>query len=138
MSARCIGIIIGMSATLLLAACNVRVERAGADSGAGAGQRDTHPPAFVGRWVRLREDRTWGDTLELRRDGSVAGSQGHAVPPGSSWSIREGAVSQFCARDPREGGYCQTFQLQGDTLRLDNGPNPQTVFRRVSSSAPST
>ena len=138
MIVRHIGIPIALAATALVSACTARVERGGPDTGLAAGQRDTYPPEFVGQWVRLREDRTWGDTLDFRADGSMGGSQGHAVPPGSTWSIRQGDVSQFCARDPREGGYCRTFQLNGDTLRLDGGPNPQTVFRRVSSSTPAT
>src|SRR6476469_6301245 len=128
MIVRLVGIRIALAATALMSACTVRRERGGPDTGLAAGQRDTHPSEFIGQWVRLRADRTWGDTLDFRADGSMGGSQGHAVPPGSTGSIRQGDVSQFSALEPREGGYCQTFQLQGDTLRLDSGPNPQTVF----------
>ena len=138
MITRLVGICIALAATVFVGACSVNVERGGPDTGVAAGQHDTHPPALIGRWVRLRDDRTWGDTLAFQGDGSVGGSRGHNVPPGSTWSVREGDVSQFCARDPREGGYCRTFQLSGDTLFLDNGPNPRTVFRRVTSAAPST
>lgn len=91
-----------------------------------------HPSQLVGRWVRLREDSTWGDTLVYLADGRVLGSTGHAVPPSARWGIKAGAggIRQFCAADAKEG-YCQTFQLQDSALILDGGPAGPTIFRRA-------
>ena len=50
-----------------------------------------HPKELVGRWVRAREDSTWGDTLTYVGDGSVLGSTGHAVPAGAWWVYEERA-----------------------------------------------
>ncbi len=91
----------------------------------------TEPAELIGRWVRWREDRTWGDTLEYRADGHVAGSQGHAVPSSARWGVRAGPPRQACFWDASEGGMCRTFELHGDTLLLDNGPAAPTIFRRA-------
>ena len=91
----------------------------------------TRPTELVGRWVRMREDRTWGDTLEYLADGHVAGSQGHAGPPSARWGVKAGPPRQACFWDASEGGMCRTFELRGDTLSLDSGPSAPTIFRRV-------
>ena len=89
-----------------------------------------HPKELVGRWVRAREDSTWGDTLTYVGDGSVIGSTGHAVPGGAWWGVQGTSVREFCAGDPSVT-YCQTFRLEGDRMILGGGPNGATVFRRV-------
>ena len=91
-----------------------------------------HPREFVGRWVRLRDDRSWGDTLEYLADGRVLGSVGHPVPASARWGVRRAPRRQpeFCAADEREG-YCQTYRFEGQTLVLGGGPNGPSYFRRA-------
>src|SRR4051812_30180768 len=70
---------------------------------------------FVGQWVRLREDSTWGDTLNYLQNGRVLGSTGHDVPQSAQWGVRDGpsGTREFCAADEREG-YCETFRFEGE------------------------
>jgi hypothetical protein len=92
----------------------------------------SQPQELIGRWIRLRENGTWGDTLVYLEDGRVLGSQGHPVPKSARWRVKDagGASPQFCAMDEREG-YCQSFRVSADTLVLGGGPYGVTVFRRV-------
>jgi hypothetical protein len=92
----------------------------------------TQPSEFVGRWVRLREDSTWGDTLQYLADGRVLGSSGHPVPPSARWGVRARLAGsrEFCAADNKEG-YCQTFRLVDSVMVLDGGPSGPTYFRRA-------
>ena len=97
-----------------------------------------HPSAFVGRWVRLREDGTWGDTMEFRPDGSVRGSTGYNVPPALQWEVTRdsstaagAAEPRFCARVGQMGGFCRPFRVQADEFELIGGPGGNTRFRRV-------
>lgn len=82
--------------------------------------------------MRLREDGTWGDTLEYLADGRVLGSTGHPVPASARWGVRDGPAGgrQFCAADGKEGG-CTTFRVEGATMVSDGGPYGPTYFRRV-------
>ena len=109
------------------AACN----RAPAPAAAGAAALE-HPAALVGRWVRLRNDGSWGDTLVYRPDGQVLGSTGHPVPPSARWGTRAGPLNsqEFCAGDAANA-YCQTYRFAGDTLWVGGGPLGPTAFRRV-------
>jgi hypothetical protein len=89
-----------------------------------------HPASLVGRWVRLREDQTWGDTLVYLPTGQVLGSTGHQVPDSARWWVETRATGRlFCAADA-EQGYCQSFHLVGDELLLTT-PAGATTFRRV-------
>lgn len=91
-----------------------------------------HPVDLVGRWVRLREDSTWGDTLEYLADGRVLGSTGHPVPTNAGWGVRADPLNsrEFCAADEREGS-CQTYRFQDSIMVLDGGPAGPSYFRRV-------
>jgi hypothetical protein len=92
----------------------------------------TQPSELVGRWVRLREDSTWGDTLQYLSDGRVLGSSGHSVPSSARWGVRAGlaGTKEFCAADEKEG-YCQTFHLEDSVMVVDGGPSGSTYFRRA-------
>lgn len=92
----------------------------------------TQPASLVGRWVRLRDDGTWGDTLDYRPDGRVLGSQGHEVPPSARWGVRPGPLGsqELCAADATVA-YCQTFRFVADTMLLGGGPRGPTRFRRA-------
>ena len=104
---------------------------AACEKASGRPETYSHPADLVGRWVRLREDSTWGDTLEYLADGRVHGSTGHAVPSSARWGVKgEGRLAQFCAGDST-AAYCQTYQLAGDQLQLAGGPFGPTYFRRV-------
>ena len=107
---------------LLLTACSQRAEQAAVIS---------HPTEFVGRWVRQRDDKSWGDTLDLRSDGSVGGSSHNPVPASAKWGVKQTALaSEFCAVDAKEGS-CQTFQFVDSLLVVGGGPNGKSIFRRV-------
>lgn len=92
-----------------------------------------HPSKLTGRWVRLKRDSTWGDTMEFRSDGSMRGSMGYPVPPNLKWEVKrdEKAPPQFCATVTGEGGFCRPYTLSGDRLEMIGGPDGKTVFRRV-------
>ncbi|HKN67028.1 MAG TPA: hypothetical protein VJW73_12175, partial [Gemmatimonadaceae bacterium] len=92
----------------------------------------THPAELVGRWVRFREDSTWGDTLQYLADGRVLGSEGHAVPAEARWGVKPGPLGsqEFCAADDREG-YCQTFHFQDSVMVVGGGPEGPSYFRRA-------
>lgn len=122
----------------LLLACDVHRERGGPVSFQDGLVGASHPASFVGRWVRWRDDHTWGDTLEFRADGGVTGSSEVAMPPTARWWVRDDDVPQYCAGDAQSGGYCRTYRIRGDTLLLDGGPNGNTVFRRLRESVPAT
>jgi hypothetical protein len=122
----------------LFVACEARVERGGPASLEEGLSGASHPSSFVGRWVRWRDDRTWGDTLDFRADGSVSGSNGLGLPPTARWWVRDNDVPQYCAGDEQSGGYCRTYRMKGDTLLLDGGPGGNTLFRRVRDSVPAT
>jgi hypothetical protein len=92
----------------------------------------TQPPELLGRWVRLRADSTWGDTLEYLASGQVRGSQGHSVPPTARWGVKAGPAGtrQFCAGDEKDA-YCQTFRFEDSVMVLGGGPSGPSYFRRV-------
>ena len=104
------------------AACGDRQEE---DSG-------PHPAALAGRWVRLREGGTWGDTMEFRPDGTVRGSAGYAVPTGLKWEVtRDSATGpRFCVA-VSGSGFCRPYRLADGELEMIGGPNGNTRFRRV-------
>jgi hypothetical protein len=90
-----------------------------------------HPTALTGRWVRLKEDGTWGDTMDFLPDGTVRGSADHPVPTSLRWTVeRDSTGEQFCARD-ESGGFCRPYHLKDGQLELIGGPSGHTVFRRV-------
>ena len=101
-----------------------------ADSSAVGG--GPHPREFTGRWVRLREDRTWGDTMEFAADGSLHGSAGYPIPPSLRWEVKRDSsgAAQYCANQGTEG-FCRTYRFSGDTLEMVGGPQGNTLFRRV-------
>ena len=100
---------------------------------ADASQRDpAHPGELAGRWLRLRADGSWGDTMTFSPDGTLLGSQGYPVPPSLQWKVKPDAngVPQYCVA--QEGnGFCRSFTISGDTLQLLGGPQGTTTFRRV-------
>jgi hypothetical protein len=91
-----------------------------------------HPAQFVGKWVRLRSDGTWGDTLEYLADGRVVGSVGHPVPLTDRWVVVRSKLAGegFCAGAPTKPA-CQPFRLDGDTLLVLGRVADPTYFRRV-------
>ena len=91
-----------------------------------------HPETFVGRWVRLREDKTWGDTMEFMPDGSMRGSTGYPIPPTLQWEVKRDAsgTPQYCAMQANIG-FCRNYRFSGDTLEMFGGPRGNTIFRRV-------
>jgi hypothetical protein len=91
-----------------------------------------HPANLLGRWVRLREDQSWGDTMEFKPDGSLGGSAGYKIPPTLRWEIKRDAngKAQYCATQV-DMGFCRDYRLSGDTLEMLGGPRGKTVFRRV-------
>ena len=101
--------------------------------GASQQTRVTHPAQLTGRWVRLREDGTWGDTMDFRPDGTLSGSAGYPVPPGLRWEVKRDPAAglQFCARESSGGGFCRPYRLAGGRLELIGGPSGHTIFRRV-------
>ena len=119
MTARSIACALGI--TLLCAAC------------ADSAQRDpAHPDYLTGRWLRLRPDNSWGDTMTFSADGTLRGSQGYPVPPSLRWDVKLDANGkpQYCAAQG-PNGFCRDFTMSGDTLRLFGGPQGNTTFRRV-------
>jgi hypothetical protein len=91
-----------------------------------------HPTNLLGRWVRLRENQSWGDTMEFRPDGSMRGSAGYVIPPTLHWEIKRDArgTAQYCATQA-DIGFCRNYRLSGDTLEMFGGPRGNTIFRRV-------
>ena len=91
-----------------------------------------HPENLTGRWVRLREDKTWGDTMEFRPDGSMRGSAGYPIPPTLTWEVKRDSsgAQQYCAMQGTIG-FCRIYRLSGDTLQMFGGPRGNTTFRRV-------
>ena len=91
-----------------------------------------HPANLLGRWVRLREDQSWGDTMEFKSDGSLGGSTGYKIPPTLRWEIKRDAngKAQYCATQT-DMGFCRDYRLSGDTLEMLGGPRGKTIFRRV-------
>lgn len=98
----------------------------------GVQSNSPHPSNLVGRWVRLREDQTWGDTMEFKPDGSMRGSSTYPIPPTLSWEIKRdaGGTAQYCATQAGTG-FCRNYKLSGDTLYMFGGPRGNTTFRRV-------
>jgi hypothetical protein len=92
----------------------------------------THPAELTGRWVRLRKDGTWGDTMVFRADGSVRGSAGYVVPAGLRWRVNPDTTGGrvFCA-EVYGTGFCRPYRLRAGTLELVGGPQGTTVFRRA-------
>ena len=100
---------------------------------ADSAQRDpAHPDYIAGRWVRLRPDNSWGDTMTFTPDGTLLGSQGYPVPPSLRWEVKKDAkgTPQYCAAQG-PNGFCRDFSISGDTLRMIGGPQGNTTFRRV-------
>ena len=93
---------------------------------------DSHPAELVGRWVRLRADQSWGDTMEFRPDGKLLGSTGYPVPARLEWQVKRNAdgVLEYCAAEGGNG-FCRAYHLDGDTLDMIGGPQGNTIFRRV-------
>ena len=91
-----------------------------------------HPSSLLGRWVRLREDQSWGDTMEFKPDGSLGGSVGYKIPPSLRWEIKRdvNGKAQYCATQA-DIGFCRDYRLSGDTLEMIGGPRGKTIFRRV-------
>jgi hypothetical protein len=91
-----------------------------------------HPTIFLGRWVRQREDKSWGDTMEFRQDGSMRGSAGYPIPPTLRWEIKRNpaGTAQYCAAQGSIG-FCRDYRLSGDTLEMFGGPRGNTIFRRA-------
>jgi len=106
---------------LLLAGC--------ADS---APRDPAHPDYLSGRWLRLRPDNSWGDTMTFSPDGTLLGSTGYPVPPSLRWEVKpdaSGALQYCAAQGPN--GFCRRFTMSGDTLHMVGGPQGSTTFRRV-------
>ena len=112
-------------AALLAAACS---------DAAGRAPVTPHPAQLVGRWVRLREDSTWGDTMSFMPDGTLRGSVGYEVPPGLTWRVERDSITggppRYCATQWGRG-FCRPYRLTHDTLELLDGTRGPTLFRRV-------
>jgi hypothetical protein len=82
--------------------------------------------------VRLREDRTWGDTMEFAADGRLHGSVGYPVPPSLTWEVKRDSsgTAEYCAMQGSEG-FCRPYRFSGDTLEMIGGSRGNTLFRRV-------
>jgi hypothetical protein len=91
-----------------------------------------HPGALVGRWERQISEKTWGDTLDFRADGTIGGVVSNPVPATARWYVQRNALGTetFCAINKEESS-CQTFAISGDLLTLRSGPTKLTTFRRV-------
>jgi hypothetical protein len=91
-----------------------------------------HPANLTGRWLRLREDGTWGDTMQFKPDGSLAGSTGYPIPPTLRWEVKRDAkgTAQYCAAQGNDG-FCRDYRISGDTLVMIGGSHGSTTFRRV-------
>ena len=92
----------------------------------------SHPDYLTGRWLRLRPDNSWGDTMTFSPDGALIGSEGYPVPPSLRWEVKKDAhgTLQYCAAQG-PNGFCRDFSISGDTLRMLGGPQGNTTFRRV-------
>jgi hypothetical protein len=90
-----------------------------------------HPPELTGKWVRLRADGTWGDTLSYLADGGVRGSPGHPIPASARWVVvrSKAAGEGFCVGDDRDRS-CRPFRLEGDTLVVGDISSP-AYYRRA-------
>jgi len=97
-----------------------------------AQREPAHPDNLTGRWLRLRPDGSWGDTMTFSPDGTLLGSQGYPVPPSLRWEVKRdvNGVPQYCAAQGPDG-FCRNFRLAGDTLEMLGGPQGNTTFRRV-------
>jgi hypothetical protein len=115
------GVVISVLAAIAVAGC--------ADSAQGD---PAHPSVLAGRWLRLRADGSWGDTMTFSPDGTLLGSQGYPVPQSLHWNVKPGpkGVPQYCA-DESGNGFCRDYEILGDTLRMFGGPLGTTTFRRV-------
>ena len=91
-----------------------------------------HPTDLVGRWVRLKADSSWGDTLEYLSDGRVLGSEGNPVPATARWGTKPGPLGThlFCAADGSEGA-CQSYRFADSVMVVGGGPSGPSYFRRV-------
>ena len=119
-----------MRAHATLTACIAVLATLGcADSARGDA---AHPDYLTGRWLRLRPDGTWGDTMDFRPDGALLGSAGYPVPPTLRWEVKPDAkgTPQYCAAQG-PNGFCRSFRIAGDTLEMIGGPQGNTTFRRV-------
>jgi hypothetical protein len=94
--------------------------------------RVVHPAELTGKWVRLRADGTWGDTLEYLADGRILGSAGRPVPATARWDVVRSRVAGegLCTSDGPKKGRCQIYRLEGDTLVLGYIKRP-AYFRRA-------
>ena len=113
-----------------LSACAMLIAAtACADSSRGDG---AHPADLTGRWLRLRQDGSWGDTMQFNPDGTLGGSTGYPVPLTLRWEVKRDAhgAAQYCAMQGNDG-FCRDFRLRGDTLEMFGGPQGNTTFRRV-------
>ena len=90
-----------------------------------------HPAELAGKWVQLRSDGSWGDTVEYVADGRVVGSVGRPVSVTERWVVVRSKVAGegLCVGDPMKPA-CQPFRLDGDTLTRGPFEHP-TYFRRA-------
>jgi hypothetical protein len=92
----------------------------------------SHPKEFVGRWARRLDKGVWGDTLELRDDGTVRGSATNRVPASARWSMQTNSLGMkaLCMSDSAVRS-CQPFRFYDSLLILNSGPQGETYFRRT-------
>jgi hypothetical protein len=91
-----------------------------------------YPASLIGRWERQLSDKIWGDTLELRANGTVGGVASNPIPTTARWYVKRNALGgeTFCATD-KDGSSCRSFEVSGDLLIVHGGPARPTTFRRV-------
>ena len=101
-------------------------------AGGSQGESSAHPAKLTGRWVRLKEDQTWGDTMEFAPDGKLHGSAGYPVPSSLKWEVKRDSTGteEYCAKQGPMG-FCRKYRLSGDTLELLGAARGSTLFRRV-------
>lgn len=87
------------------------------------------PTGLVGRWVQLRDDGSWGDTVAYLADGRLRGSRGVAIPDSADWSVVTFRGSDGLCAEPVTRT-CEPFRLVGDTLVVGE-VGKYRFFRRV-------
>lgn len=94
------------------------------------------PAELTGKWVKLRTDGTWGDTVEYLADGRVVAGLGTVLRRGARWSVvrSRSAGQALCTSDSasttRSVSCPQLLRIEGDTILVGVSTSP-SYFRRV-------
>lgn len=92
----------------------------------------TQPVELIGQWARLRPDqKTWGDTIELRANGAAVDPSRDVSPDSLRWSVvRSRVAGAGLCLGPSRKPHCQQYRLEGDTLVVGRIAAP-TYYRRA-------